>query len=138
MILRALYSFLVRNKHSSKVKCTLSLPGIGVSKYFTHSILCAYTTSIYSVIYRQSETRGRLRVLLVSIFHRLTLQWCVYCPLKDQVWSELYIKNQFVPRSKHTPSRLHVSIFLVLFRSNVSVCSEVNIKHTKTVSGQIL
>jgi hypothetical protein len=28
------------------------------------------------------------------------------CPLEESDWSELYIKTQSVPRSKHTPSRL--------------------------------
>ena len=50
-----------------------------------------------------------------------------------------HLKNQFVPRSKHTPSRLQASNFLLLYRPIVSVYSEiVIIKHISTVNEQNL
>ena len=49
---------------------------------------------------------------------------------------ELYIKTQFVPRSKHSPSRLIKTYQFVLYREIIAVCSEINTKHINTLCGQ--
>jgi len=48
---------------------------------------------------------------------------------------ELYIKTQFVPRSKHTDSVIKTSQ-LMLYREIIAVCSQIHTKHTNTLCGQ--
>jgi len=48
----------------------------------------------------------------------------------------LYLKTQFVPRSKHTPSRLKKTSRLMLYREIIAVCSEIHTKHINTLCGQ--
>ena len=47
----------------------------------------------------------------------------------------LYIKTQYVPRSKHTVSVIQTSQ-LMLYREIIAVCSQIHTKHTNTLCGQ--
>jgi hypothetical protein len=47
----------------------------------------------------------------------------------------LYLKNQSVPRSKHTVSVIKASQ-LMLYREIIALCSEIHTKHTNTPCGQ--
>ena len=46
------------------------------------------------------------------------------------------MKAQSVPRSKHTPSRLHETNQLMLYRQIIAVCSAIHTEHTHTLCGQ--
>ena len=48
---------------------------------------------------------------------------------------ELYIKTQFVPRSKHSVSIIQTSQ-LMLYREIIAVCSQTHAKHINTLCGQ--
>ena len=48
---------------------------------------------------------------------------------------ELYIKIQYVPRSKHSVSVIHTSQ-LMLYREIIAVCSQIHTKHINTLCGQ--
>ena len=48
--------------------------------------------------------------------------------------AELHIKNQSVPRSKHTPSVIQTNQ-LMLYREIIAVCSEIHTKHINTLCG---
>ena len=54
---------------------------------------------------------------------------------KDEDLSELYIKTQSVPRSKHYISVIQTSQ-LMLYRGIMAVCSEIHTKHINTLWGQ--
>jgi hypothetical protein len=43
----------------------------------------------------------------------------------------LYISNQPVPRSKHSPQRLYKTKQLIMYKAKVAVCSEIRTKHSK-------
>jgi len=49
--------------------------------------------------------------------------------------SELYIKTQSVPRSKHSVCVIKTSQ-LMLYREIIAVCSQIHTKHINTVCGQ--
>ena len=48
---------------------------------------------------------------------------------------ELYIKNQSVPRSKHSVSATKTSQ-LMLYKEIIDVCSQIHTKHINTLCGQ--
>ena len=48
---------------------------------------------------------------------------------------DMYIKTQFVPRSKHTISVIQTSQ-LMLYREIMAVCSQIHTKHINTLCGQ--
>ena len=48
---------------------------------------------------------------------------------------ELYIKTQFLPRSKHSVSVIQTSQ-LMLYREITAVCSQIHTKHINTQCGQ--
>ena len=50
--------------------------------------------------------------------------------------TELYIKFQSVPRSKHTPSRFIKTSQLMLYREIIAVCSQIHTKQINTLCGQ--
>jgi len=47
----------------------------------------------------------------------------------------LIVKDQSVPRSKHTPSVIQTSQ-LMLYREIIAVCSQIDTKHLNTLCGQ--
>ena len=42
----------------------------------------------------------------------------------------LYIRNQFVPRSKHPPTTVIKTDQLMMYKAKVAVCSDIRIKHS--------
>ena len=50
--------------------------------------------------------------------------------------TELYVKAQSVPRSKHTAFSVIKTSQLMLYREIMAVCSEIHTKHINTVCGQ--
>ena len=55
-------------------------------------------------------------------------------PVTDEK-SELYVKIQSVPLSKHSVSVIKTSQ-LMLYREIIAVCSEIHTKHINTLCGQ--
>ena len=39
------------------------------------------------------------------------------------------LRTESVPRSKHSPYRLHKTSLLMLYKTNVAVCSEIRTEH---------
>ena len=84
----------------------------------------------------------------VFIFRCAGLSWERDVLYRDWVWdvsthfpfreweeSEVYLKTQSVPRSKHSVSVIKTSQF-ILYREIIAVCSEIHTKHINTVCGQ--
>jgi hypothetical protein len=46
----------------------------------------------------------------------------------------LYIRTQYVPHSKHSPSSLYITTLLMLCKAQVPVCSEIRAKHMDGIS----
>jgi hypothetical protein len=56
----------------------------------------------------------------------------VVSPFKDKNKSEIHMKIQSVPRSKHSVSVIQ-TCQLMLYRENVAVCSQIHRKHIYSV-----
>ena len=55
---------------------------------------------------------------------------------KNESYSELYLKIQLAPPSKHTPSILYKTDQLILCREIIAIYSESHVKHTNARRGQ--
>jgi hypothetical protein len=66
---------------------------------------------------------------IFSFVRMSLLNWIVHINTLKTNRRLLYLKTQFVPRSKHFSSRFKKTNTFMLYGANVAVCSQVNTKH---------